>query len=417
MLFLRYCLIVSSFLLLLPTFLNAQIVDQLETIDVFLECDACNGNLVREEIPYVNYVRDPELAQVHIFVVRINTAGGSRFTFNFIGQQVFEGINNTITYTSLPTQTSQEIQEDLIKKVRIGLVGYLAHTDIGDHMVLNVPQGDGKKAKTSVSQQNDPWDFWLFEIYANGNLSLQSQRTTANIWSGLEAERVTNEYRIRLRPYYNYRLQTIKRDSLDPLVSRVERYGFNGSIVKSMGDHWSAGFFHNALTDNFQNINWGTSVGPALEYNIFPYKEVARREFTIAYRTGYLYRDYLTETIYGQFNEHLWNQSLSVDLRIRETWGSVFAGLSGSHYFNDLSKNRLAFNSRVNWRVFKGLNMNLRGDFALINDQINLPKGDATLEDILLAQTQLATNYNVFLSAGLSYNFGSIYNNVVNTRL
>ncbi|MEL7342436.1 MAG: hypothetical protein AAGM67_18285, partial [Bacteroidota bacterium] len=348
-----------------------------------------------------NYVRDPELAQVHIFVVRINTAGGSRFTLNFIGKQLFEEVNNTLTYTSVNTQTDQEIQEDLVKKIRIGLVTYLAHTDLAEQITVNVPQAGPKRAKPVATEEDDPWDFWLFEVYANGNLSLQSQRTTANIWSGVEAERVTDEYRIRLRPYYNLRNQTIKRDSLDPLVSQVVRYGFNGSVVKSLGDHWSAGVFHNALTDNFQNINWGTSLGPAVEYNFFPYDEVARREFTIAYRTGYLYRDYLEETLYGRLDEHLWNQSLSVDLRIREPWGAIFAGLRGSHFFHDFSKNRLAFNSRVNWRVFKGLNMNVRGDFALINDQLNLPKGDASLEDILLAQTQLATNYNVFLSAGL----------------
>jgi hypothetical protein len=301
-----------------------------------------------------------------------------------------------------------------VDRIKIGLVSYLAHTEVGDQMVLSVPEDRPRTVPTI--QQDDPWDYWLFELYTNGNIRLESQRTTVNVWNGLEAERVTEDWRIRIRPTHSYRLRRIKQDS-GVIGSEVQQLGFSGSVVKSMGEHWSTGVFTSALSDNFQNIRWGTRIGPALEYNLFPYNEVARREFTIAYHTGYFFRQYLEETIYGMTDEHLFNQSIRVDLRIREPWGSIFAGLEGSHFYHDFSKNRLALNSRLNLRVFKGLNVSFRGDFALINDQLNLPKGDASLEDILLAQTQLATNYNVFLSAGLSYNFGSMYNNIVNTRL
>lgn len=58
----------------------------------------------------------------------------------------------------------------------------------------------------------------------------------------------------------------------------------------------------------------------------------------------------------------------------------------------------------------------LRSD-QIINDQISLPRGEASIEDILLGQSQLATNFETDLSFGLSYTFGSLYNNVINTRL
>jgi len=48
---------------------------------------------------------------------------------------------------------------------------------------------------------------------------------------------------------------------------------------------------------------------------------------------------------------------------------------------------------------------------------VSLPKGDASLEEVLLGKRQLATTYGIYISAGISYSFGSIYNNVVNTRL
>jgi hypothetical protein len=52
----------------------------------------------------------------------------------------------------------------------------------------------------------------------------------------------------------------------------------------------------------------------------------------------------------------------------------------------------------------------------LIHDQINLVKQDLTYDEILLQRKEIATQYEYYLSFGLSYTFGSIYNNVVNPR-
>jgi hypothetical protein len=56
------------------------------------------------------------------------------------------------------------------------------------------------------------------------------------------------------------------------------------------------------------------------------------------------------------------------------------------------------------------------GGWSRIRDQIYLRAGEATDEEILLRRRQLATGYRYRFSAGLSYTFGSIFNNVVNTR-
>lgn len=50
------------------------------------------------------------------------------------------------------------------------------------------------------------------------------------------------------------------------------------------------------------------------------------------------------------------------------------------------------------------------------HDQLNLPKGDASLDEILLRRRELATDYDYHISIGLSYTFGSVYSNVVNPR-
>jgi hypothetical protein len=53
---------------------------------------------------------------------------------------------------------------------------------------------------------------------------------------------------------------------------------------------------------------------------------------------------------------------------------------------------------------------------SLIHDQLSLPRAGANKEEILLQIKQIETNYSYNVNLGLSYTFGSIYNNVVNPR-
>ena len=86
-------------------------------------------------------------------------------------------------------------------------------------------------------------------------------------------------------------------------------------------------------------------------------------------------------------------------------------------FLNDFSKNRVELNGNVSLRVFKGLAVRFSGNLQIIRDQINLPAGSASLEDVLLQQKQIATDFEVGFRVGLSYTFGSAYNNIINTRL
>jgi len=70
----------------------------------------------------------------------------------------------------------------------------------------------------------------------------------------------------------------------------------------------------------------------------------------------------------------------------------------------------------MNIRLLRGLSVSLRGEYSRIHDQLNLPKGDASIDEILLRRKELATNYEYSFSVGLSYTFGSIFSNVVNPR-
>jgi len=66
--------------------------------------------------------------------------------------------------------------------------------------------------------------------------------------------------------------------------------------------------------------------------------------------------------------------------------------------------------------LFKGLSLNLNGGVEFIHNQLELVKGDVDLEELLLRLRAMETAYRYEGSVGLSYTFGSIYNNVVNPR-
>ena len=51
-----------------------------------------------------------------------------------------------------------------------------------------------------------------------------------------------------------------------------------------------------------------------------------------------------------------------------------------------------------------------------MRDQRDLPKAGASDEEILVRMRELATGYRYYFSVGVSYSFGSIFNNVVNPR-
>jgi len=107
---------------------------------------------------------------------------------------------------------------------------------------------------------------------------------------------------------------------------------------------------------------------------------------------------------------------LNIAFQVQKKWGSVNLALAGSNYLNDFSRNRVELNTWINFRIFKGLSLEVYGGVAHINDQFNLKKGKVTEAERLLRLRELQTRYRIEGGIELTYTFGSIYNNVVNPR-
>ena len=403
-----------TFYLLLFSFPGYSQEKETESLKLFIDCN-CERNYLRQEINFVNHVRDKTLANIELFIYDIaNGSGGRTYKLDFKGKGDYQEIVNESSYDTNANMSSDDIRKGLLNAVKNGLLKYIINSDLAGKVEYNISD-EGLAARQDIDF-DDPWNNWIFEVYGEAELNKETSRKRFSYEVGFESDHVTEKWRIRTDLQLNQANSEFQRED-ETFTSERFRYSGDGSIVRSLSDHWSTGVFAGARHDTFTNLDFRYYFSPAIEYNIFPYNEVLRREIVFAYKIGYFHNDYIDQTIFGKLQEGIFNHSLDVQVRYRQPWGNIFSRLRASSFLNDFNKNRVQLYGNVSVRLFKGLAVRFSGNFEIIRDQINLPAGDATIEDVLLQQKQIATDFELGFSVGLSYTFGSAYNNIINTRL
>jgi hypothetical protein len=407
----------AFFIFLAPLFSYAQVIyeekQKREHIKLFVECN-CDKSYIRQEIKYIDHVRDQGLSNVTLFIYDLpNGSGGRTYKLEFSGLSSFEGITKTSTFDSNANMTVDEVRKQLTQVIGKSLLPYVLQSDLQDRITYQI-EGDNSKEEAQAIE--DPWKNWIFEVYGEGKFDKEASRKRFEYKVGLESDKVTENWRVRADAQLTHLNSKFIRDE-EEFTSTRDRYWGSASIVRSVSDHWSTGIFGNLRHDTYTNMDLSMGFSPAIEYNIFPYSEVLKREIVFAYKIGYLYNNYIETTIFGFEDESIWNHSFDVQVRYRQPWGNIFSRIRASSFLEDFSKNRLQMNSNVSVRVIKGFSVRFSGNLEFIHDQVNLPAGNASLEDVLLQQKQIATDFDLGFSVGLSYTFGSAFNNIINTRL
>lgn len=381
---------------------------------VFIDCHQCDMNYIRSELSFVSFVRERTEADVHVLItIQSTAAGGREYSLNFIGRNNFYDVHHTLKYVSARTDSADTERKGLVRVLKVGLVPYLAKTDLGDYLRIDFEK------RLPPAEVEDPWNFWVFNLGLSGSLSGEETKSFFSLHSNLSASRVTEKLKFRSGlsgRFNNSRFKITEDDVTSIITSHQSSFSLSTLMVYALGDHWSVGGWLGVSSSSYNNINLNLNPAPAIEYNYFPYSESTRRQLRFLYRVGFNLNYYREETIYDKTREALLGETLNITLEIKEPWGNVNASLEGFHYFHDFSKNHLVFNARLNLRLYRGFSVGISGRFAKINDQIYLAKGDLSLEDILLQRKALATAYSYGLSLGLNYTFGSIYSGVVNPR-
>jgi hypothetical protein len=391
-----------------------------QALRVFFDCQgpSCDDDFYRREIAFVNYTRDRTDAQVHLLITSEGTGGGGRrFTLDFIGREEFLGIDDRLEVVTRANLASEPQMTQVAAAAQLGLLRYVARTEQAADISIRYDAGAGGQEGAVARAEDDPWNFWTFRVRANGRLNVDERTESYNVSGGLSANRITDDLKLEFSFGTNYNRSSFDTSDSTTVVSVRSGWEAQGLNVWSLTNHWSTGVSYEVGRSTYNNYDFEARVGPAIEYNIYPYSESTRRQFTFLYTVGVQHAQYIEETVFLQTEETRPRHSLSGGLSVRQPWGQAYGSMEFSQYLHDLALNRFEVQVGADFRLFRGLSLNFNTNYSRIRDQLNVPLGDATEEEILLRQRILQSGYEYRVSVGFSYTFGSIFSNVVNPRM
>ena len=399
---------------------------------VYLDCQGgwrggvCDGNLYRQEITFVNWVRQPEDAQVHVILTSQSAGGGgTRYTLDFLGRADLAGMDDQFTYSASVTDVEDETLDGIVRTFRLGLVRFAAAAGFGDDLDVTsaapvTPAEGAAPAGEQTRPEDDPWNFWVFSVNANGSLEKEDLQETKDFGFGFNANRTTDAWRLNVRANGNFERESYQLPQDDGTYSTVrndqDRWNVSGIVVKTLGAHWGWGTEGTADNSTQLNRDLLVGLGSGIEYNYFPYTESNRRFLIARYVVSVNKVEYIDTTVFNMLGETVYQHEVNLDYEAREPWGNANIGAGVSQYLD--RPDAWSFNVRgfVRYRLFRGFSINVNGQYRKVRDQIYLPKEALSEEDILLGRRRLPTASQTEIRIGLSYSFGSIFNNAVNER-
>ena len=378
-------------------------------LKAYLDC-RCDQNYLKQQTSFLEHVRDQNLADIEIFILDVRNPTGTRtFEIKVDGNNEYQEISSSTLVSGYANDTSSTLRDKLLNKLKLALIPFL------DKASYNI-KVDVDSNFDDLTVNDDKWKNWVFELSGSYNDDKEESRKTNRYELEFEIDKLTPEWRIGMEIKRNE--SNGKFFSNDKVyTSNRKTTSISGRVVRSISDHFSAGIFSSAYQNTYENIDFNRYIAPAIEYSFYPYKDVLSKEITLAYRIGIGKRNYIEKTIYGYEKQKLSSQTLSLNIRFRQKWGNISSYLNATQFLNDGTKKRFSLRSDLDLRVFEGLAIRFSGNVNLIREQYSLAAVSTSIEELLLQQRQIATDYRTNFSVGLSYTFGSIYNSVINTRL
>jgi len=384
---------------------------------VFIECTRswlCDFDYLRTELSMVDFVRDRFIADVHVQVnTQFTSSGSEQNTVIFKGQNTFLNQDDTLTYYNGSTLSDDEKRKQMVKTVTLGLIKYISHTDAANNLVISY----NKPAETDTinkTKQKDPWNYWILSLGSSGYFDGDANYKNQSINSYIYADRETDKTKTNIGLSYNYRRNEFIVSDSETVVKENPQTSGYVNFIKKINEHWGFGLFTSYLKSEYSNYDIKLSLIPKVEYDVFKYKEFNSQRLVISYGAGVQYNNYKDTTIYYKTEETLLMQNASVISSFTKPWGSINVGAFYNSYLNDLTKFALSFSGSVNWNIFKGFKFAVGGSYDITRNLIQLSKEGATRDEVLLQQKQLNSQYSYFFGIGVSYQFGSKFNNFIN---
>jgi hypothetical protein len=386
---------------------------------VYFDCASggCDRNFLVNAMPFILFTQDRLDADIHALVTRIGTAaGGSEYTIALIGRGPFANRADTLRATVLPNSTDDMRRRELARVLQVGLFPYAVRvTGAAPFSVRYDPPNGGRPGDNAVIR--DPWDFWVYRARVNTSGSAESLNSTYQLNGNVSATRVTEELKLTASMNEDYRANTFTLSDGSKRTYILRSRDISARVVRSVSDHWSVGTRVTGGRTDFRNQDAHAGLDVSAEYNYFPWRDATSRQLIAAVALGGRYYDYAAETVFGEMDEVRPVARAILAGESRQQWGTLDATLRYTHFLHDAARYNVSFNGRAQLRLTRGLALEVRGDAAKVNDQLYLPRGGASDEEVLTRQRALATAFRVGGAVGLSFTFGSIFNSIVNPRL
>lgn len=382
---------------------------------LFLDCQIyCDMIYIKQEVNYVNYVRDRQVADIYVLTTSQRAGGGSREV-----QMVFQGANeyselqDTIIFYFQPNASDAADRELIVKNLKKGLLPYFVQSKIAEQIDYDIKVGE---VTESNEEETDPWNYWSYRIGADGNVDGEASFKNISLSTNMSAQQVTEKRKITLFTRYRYSKESFTLTDGEEVEGIRTRFFFFSEYVASLSDHWSVGFRSDFGSSSFGNTDVEGTITPAIEYNIYPYSDASTRRFSFIYTIGPKYFDYTDITVFDKLKETVIRHGLSMEFEQTQKWGDISVDARVRQFLHDLSLYSIQFNPNVELNLVKGLRLSFGGFIEYVGDRINVAKSDVTDQDILLQVKQLDTSYSYYSYFGFSYRFGTQRNNIVNPR-
>ena len=390
-------------------------------LKVFPDCKRfdCPWDYLRSNLNLVDIVRDPKDADIHLLVILEETSIGEMYRLQFIGLTTFKDFSFSTSYFSPEVNTRDMTRREILRKVRLGLVPFLLDRQESDYLSIKVDTQSQEKLSgiDPITEETDPWNFWVFKTEVGMSVEDEDRRDKNEYWGSLNANRTTENYRLGMGYWREKKSQSFVLDDGSTLKDDRVQQSFTGYAIKSLGNHWGLGIGASQRKSTYRNLDDSFRVASAIEYNVYPYQLTAEKALTFGYFLGHTSFDYELTNILGLDEEKRPDHGLFAEYDVQQPWGFISVRLKTSQFLNDTEYYSLSVGGDLDYRITRGLSINLWGNYSLTNNQIYLAATEASNEDLLLKTKALDTNTRSNFGLSLKYSFGSIYNNVVNNRL
>lgn len=386
-------------------------------LKVYIDCRlGCDFTYFKSEINIVDFVLDRVDADLYVLLTGQRMGGGGvEYKMNFYGQDKYQNYIDTLVFSTTPNATASEVRKIMLQYFMLGFSPLIAKTPYASKVKIDMKVAGAQGLSLHENDTKDRWNFWVFSVAASGQFNADQVYKNSVIGSNISANRTTNKLKLGLSLNGNLSNSLYTYDTTQFRVKN-SNYRLYQTLVKSFSDHWSYGYQTTISNSTFDNYKLKLSFNPAIEYNVYKYKEVNDRFFVLRYGFFVSHNDYYDTTIYNKMNETYFGHRFSGAITLNKKWGTFNGGVYYSNYFYNWGLYTMGLNANTDVRIGSGLSFFVHLNASIVHNQINLVRGNISQQDLLTRQRQLGSNYNYYTSFGLAFRFGSILNNFVNPR-